>query len=444
MAQSRTGTFIAALSLSAMVAACPALAQQAQPAGREGVLSYGTGLDFDFEDGLSSTTNMALTFRTRTPIDQFELRFGTELYGDFTDTGTDDFSFRNRFISTSFARRVSNSSLSLSAGYTETDLADDVDTSGPVIIITDAGELATTRAALGIQTGIVGPFGLSFDARYRDRDYTNTIDPDLVDETEIAADVLARFGLTRTLDLRLRAGISQLDEEDLAGTETTNTYFGVGIGGTSGQNLSFSADLLFDKSDVDTSTPVSSSSEDGFGFDINVSQTRPDGAAGVRLASRIDDSGRRTSASVSRRFDRPTGALAISLGVVDQEGDDTLRPIGTLDYSRSAGDGQTFSARIGQSAATDSGGTVVSTSVVLNYDRDIDGVSGWRAGLGFYATDDLGGGDYEDRTTASLAYRRSITPEWSLNTGYSFSRDSDGDEDNSVFFNVTRDITFGF
>ena len=442
MTLARTGTLIAALSLSATALALPAGAQQGP--GREGVLSYGTGLDFDFEDGLSSTTDVGVTLRTRTAVDQFELRFGTELFGDFTDSGTDDFAFRNRYVNTTFARRVANSALNFSAGYTETDLDDDVDTAGPVIIITDTGELATTRATLGFQTGIAGPFGLSFDARYRDSNYSNTIDPDLEDEVEIGADVLARFALSRTLDLRARAGISQIDEDDLFGTERQSTFVGVGVGGTNGQGLTFTADLLFDRSEVTTTAPVSSSTDDGLGFDIDVSQARPDGSAGVRLASRVDDTGRRTEASVLRRFDRPTGGLSLSLGVVDQEGDDTLRPIGSLAYSRDSGDGQTISARIGQHAGSRNGGTVVSTSVDLNYSRDINGVSGWSAGLGFFATDDLGGGDYDDRTTASLAYRRDITPEWSMNTGYSFSRDSDGDEANSVFFNVTRDITFGF
>ena len=130
MTLARTGTLIAALSLSATALALPAGAQQGP--GREGVLSYGTGLDFDFEDGLSSTTDVGVTLRTRTAVDQFELRFGTELFGDFTDSGTDDFAFRNRYVNTTFARRVANSALNFSAGYTETDLDDDVDTAGPV------------------------------------------------------------------------------------------------------------------------------------------------------------------------------------------------------------------------------------------------------------------------------------------------------------------------
>lgn len=444
MTNARTGILITALSLSTMVLASSAMAQQGP--GREGVLRYGAGIDYDFEDGLSTTTDVGVTLRTRTAIDQFELRFGTQLYGDFTDTGTDDFTFRNRYVNTSFARKVANSALSFTAGYTETDLSDDVDTSGPVIVITDAGELATTNVTFGIQTGIVGPFGLSFDARYRDRDYTNTIDPDLNDETEIGADVLARFALSRTLDLRARAGIRESEEDDLAGTEQRDTYVGLGLGGTTGQNLTFSADVLFDSSETTTTktTPVATNTDDGFGVDIGVTQTLPDGSAGVQLSSRIDEAGRRNSASVSRSFDRPTGNLSVALGVVDQEGDDTLRPIGSLAYSRGAGDGQTISAKISQSAGSDDGNTVLSTSVELDYMRDINGVSGWAAGLDFFSTDDLAAGDYDDRTTASLTYRRNITPEWSMNTGYTYSVDSDGDVDNSVFFNVTRDIAFGF
>lgn len=433
MTYRRSGTSLVALGLSALVTTSPAVAQEGP--GREGRLSYGTGLNYDFNDGLSSSTDVALSFVTRTPLDSFAFGFGTQLYGDFTDGGSDDFEFRNWFADLDYQRRVADSAIAFSLGYRETQLDDEVDTSGPVIIINDDGSSAVTSASLRYETGLEGgPFGLSVDLSYRDRSYTGTTDPDLTDSTTTSADVLARFAISPSSALRLRAGITHTDEE--VGTDTETTYVGVGASTETGNGLTVTGDILFDRSEGTTT-------EDGLGIDLNVTQQRPYGSVSGTLASRIDEAGRRTTLRVGRSVGTPTGELSYSLGLVDQEGQSGLEVIGDVSYSMATPRGGDFTVRAARDAGTDDTDTVISTSLRLAYSEPINAVSRWDASLGYFATDELGG-DEDSRTTATLGYTRDLTSEWSLNTGYEYSRDEDGEDENAVFFNITRDITFGF
>ena len=58
--------------------------------------------------------------------------------------------------------------------------------------------------------------------------------------------------------------------------------------------------------------------------------------------------------------------------------------------------------------------------------------------------DELAANEDDNETTASIAYRRELTSDWSMLTGYEYTRDDNGDDENSIFLNIQRDITFGF
>ena len=164
---------------------------------------------------------------------------------------------------------------------------------------------------------------------------------------------------------------------------------------------------------------------------------------GAEFISRIDEAGRRTSAELIRELTLPTGGLALSLGVVDQEGADDLQFIGGLVYRRQMSRGA-VSVSLEQAATTNDEDTVVSTNVQINYQAPINTISSWRAGLGFLQTDELLTNDTESETTASFSYQRDLTSDWTMETGIELSRDDDGEEENTIFFNIQRDITFGF
>ncbi len=440
----RTGISLAALSLSVTTFASPVLGQEG-PSGRQGILSFIQEFDYDLDDGLESTTSLGLNLSSRTRTETLSFGIGTELVGDFRDGSDEDFNLENYSASARYTRTGANSALAFSGSYREVDLGDNTFELAPgILIIGEDGSLTTTRFGARIETGIEGPFGVTLDASYRDTEYENTVDPDLNDETVTSVDAVARFALARNLSLRARAGISQTDEDDLAQTDTETTYVGLGLGGTTAGGLSFTADLIYDETETTTLIPVPTrTTDDGLGFEITLTQPRPNGTIGGSLSSRIDESGRRITALVSRELTTPTGGLGLSLGVVDQEGVDDLQVIGAVTYTTSTPQAA-VSVTLQQAATTDDGDTVVSTNLAIAYSRQINSVSSWEAELGYVATDELIANEDDAETTASIAYRRQLTSDWSMLTGYEYSRDDDGDDDNSIFFNIQRDITFGF
>ncbi|MCG6882408.1 MAG: hypothetical protein LJE62_01495 [Silicimonas sp.] len=436
MVSLRSRSLLAALALSVSILGAPAFGQDAR--AREGRLTYGIGLDYDFDVGLEVVSDIGLTLITRTRSTSLEFNIATELFGNFTDSGTDDFDFRDNSVGIVYSRDGANSALLFSAGYSERNLEDDVVDS----IVTDGGEVTTLQFSGSVETGIEGPFGVKIDASYRDRDFT-AADPSLVDDTVTSLEALARFSLSRSTSLRARAGLTRTDEDDAAGTETVATYFGLGVATETAGGLDVTGDLLFDRSEETTSMPAASNVEDGVGFELAVTRAMPNGSIGGSLNSRIDDVGRRSTLTLMRSIDTKTGEFAFSVGVLDQENVDDLQVIGGLTYSVE-GPRNAFSASLTREANTRNDATVVQTGLELAYRQQINAISDWEATLGYREIDELGSSDDDARTTAGLSYTRNLTDEWSMSTGYKYSKDEGEDAENSVFFNIRRDITFGF
>ena len=438
MTNLRTGKNLTALTLLTVALCSPAFSQEGT--GIRGTLSFSQGIEVD--DGEFATrTGLGFGIRSETRVETFDLNLGTELLGDFANDADKEFSFVNQNASVGYTRAGSNSRLSFSLNYTEVELDDEVITGvGGGSIIT-SGSAETKSANLGLEFGVEGPLGVSLDLERREVDYIDTLDPDLNDFERTSADVLANFRIRPSLTIRALAGIERTDEDDLTSTETEDTYVGIGAQATTAGGLSVTGDILYDRTETTVAGPTTTT-EDGIGIDITVAQTRPDGLIELALSSRVDDAGRRTSAEVRRDFDLRNGALALSLGVVDQEDDDQLRLIGGIAVDRDTKRG-TLAASLVQDASTSDGDPTINTVFDVNLTQEINNVSSWSAGLGFVSTDTTGG-TYDSRSTATFSYSRDLTEDWELNTGVEYSKDRGEDSTNTVFLNIRRDFTFGF
>lgn len=440
-----TGPSSAAFTLVVIGGAAPAWAQEPPPglSGPSGVLSFGQELEYDFEDGLQTRTLFGLDLFTATRSQTLGFSVSTEYRGDFLDDRDDDLSFDNSRASLRYSTQGAASSLTFSARLRDLDLEEDPFELEPgILLINEVGTVTTADITARLETGIERPFGIALDASYRDSNFSGAPGADLSDETILNVAALARFNLSRSLSLRALAGIRQTDEDNLAQTETETTFIGLGLDTLTRTGLSFSTELLFDDTETTTNAPLTES-EDGVGFVFNVSKPRPNGVVGAEIKSRIDEAGRRTSAALIRELTLPTGGLALSLGVVDQEGVDNLQFVGQVVYRRETQRGSVL-VSLEQAATTNDEDTLVSTNLQINYEASINTVSSWRAGLGFLQTDELLTNETDSETTALFSYQRDLTSDWSMETGIELSRDDDGDEENSVFFNIQRDITFGF
>jgi hypothetical protein len=295
------------------------------------------------------------------------------------------------------------------------------------------------------RTGIDGPFGVELTARQSWTDYSDTTDPDLLDNDRQSLDATARFRLNPALTARLVTGLSRLDEDDLIDTSRRNAYYGFGVEVETARGLTVQGDLLFDTTETRAGAAVTSD-DDGLGFELGATQEVVDGAYGVSLASRIDESGRRTSASISRSFDMPTGDLALSFGVVDQENSDTELTT-RLTYTRQGPD-NVLRADVIQSPSTNDGDAVLNTSIRINYGQEINAISSWDAGVSYGSSSVFGATDGNTRASATVAYTRDLTQDWNMRAGVELTRIEDDSganrSSNTVFLSVGRDFTLGF
>ncbi|NNF92190.1 MAG: hypothetical protein HKM96_12430 [Boseongicola sp.] len=451
----RTGLSLTA-TLALTVSYLPPAFAQGGP-GASGTLSITQGIEFsdnfDLDSATSGTTTTLRTglsfgYQSVTRAESLQFQIGTQILGEYGGGANDEFEFENNTVSAGYTRQGANAALTFSGSYSEVDLEDSVISLGPSFgigfgsgtLIIDDGQAAVTNLSASVQTGINAPFGLTLSASYFEEDFTGTSDPSLIDRDIVSFDALADFRVNPARSFRALAGIST-ESEAGAISDTDNSYIGVGVGGATAGGLNYTGDLLFDRSEFNGVV------DDGFGVNISVTQERPRGPIGFDLASRIDDSGRRTSAIANRTIALPDGSLGFSLGVVDQEGDDSIRPTGSLSYQKDTKDGS-LTASLTQAPSIDAGTVYGNTSLALGYTQSINAVSGWAADVTYTSVDELNGIMDDERTTARITYTRSLTPEWQMNTGFQHIREIEDsgptETSNTVFFNIRRDITFGF
>ena len=451
---------LAVSTLSLTLIAAPALSQDGT--GLRGTLSFDQRFDYSDnpdllvfpDDGkITATTGLRFNLSSETRTETFNFNIGAEGIGAFGDgaTDADDFDFRNESTGVSYSRDGSNSRLSLSASYSNRDIEDDVfgffvdGEFDPDALIIDGGQRRLTQYRLGFQNGLEGPFGIELNARARDVEFVGTTDPELVNSENRSVDAVARLQLNRALTARVLTGFSDRDVSDALQTERSNSYVGFGLEGETAGGFTFTGDLTIDQSKTSELGTVVTD-RDGVGISLSAAQEQNNSTLGVTLTSRIDDSGRRTSANVSRSFELPNGALSLSLGLSGQE-DSTTELTTRLNYSRDFRDGR-FSANVVQRPTTEDGAAFLNTSIQLNYLKDINAISSWDAGFTYGAASQFGAGSGDTQTSATISYNRELTEDWSLRAGVSTTRlESASGVDRSrdtVFLSVGRDFTFGF
>ena len=260
-----------------------------------------------------------------------------------------------------------------------------------------------------------------------------------------SANLGATFRLNPAMSAELSFGISRTDEDDADETSRRRNSVGAGLSTELASGLVLAGSLTLDRAETYL-LGVEDSSDEGVGLSVSLTQPRPNGEIGLSLTSRVDNSGRRTSANLSRSYDATNGGLSLSLGLVDQEGEDIEVTTG-VNYRRVASD-RSLSATLVQRPSTSDGEAFLNTSFSLNYAQAINEISSWDAGLSYGESGLIGGASGDSRTSAQISYTRDLTKDWNLRAGLSHVRiEEEGGAErsaNSVFVTVGRDINFGF
>lgn len=449
----------AALSLVA-IASSPVLAQDGT--GIRGNLSLSTGLEVSDNpelvaapDGttLTSVTNLGFSVTSETKIDRFRFSLGAGIEGDDggASTEADALDIRRSDLALSYARDGVSSQFSLSARYNEADIDDEVfgffvdGVFDPDALIVEGGTRRLTRLSADFSTGIDAPFGVDISFGLTSNDYVDVIDPELNDSDSRRLSATARFSINPATTARLTSSYAKTDVDDLVDTSRTTQSIGTGVTAQTRTGLELSADISIDSAETLNANTVIDD-EDGLGLRFGVLQPRPDGEIAASLSSRIDNSGRRTSASIARSFDLPNGGLTLSLGVVEQE-DQDLEFTTELGYTRVAAGG-TLTANLVQSPSTSDGDAFLNTSVGLGFEAPINSISSWSADFSYGSAAQFGEEDGDERTAAGVRYTRDLNEDWALNAGLRHVRITEDGADsrtsNTLFLNVGRDFSFGF
>ncbi len=391
-----------------------AIAQEAEPGGVS--FSFDLGQSFNIsndrdlatledESGVDSITGLGfgVVTETRTQRLSFDLA---------TDLRVRDGAFANDDATAllAYSRNSADAELELSAGWTREDIAflrgvtDFIDAEGNLILPADFDDLTGTgireftNATASLRWGDTAPVGYSLSLsqdflRYEDASAT------LLDSDTTSLGAGMRLDINEVTTANLDLGFTWLDEVGAAPEET----------------VAFSGALTFD---------------------------RPLGDLTTRLtASRDDDGAVFWSASVDRSLDLPSGALAASFGLAENDAGGT-EVTGQIAYSHALPSGE-----IGLRADTSvsAGGGVRTSTLQASYLQDLSPVSRMQVRFDFGEARELDGSSDLATGGVSASYGVSLTEFWDFNIGARTDvREDDGTRTRSDTLFITLDRTYSW
>lgn len=400
------------------------------------------------ETSFLSTTDLGFRYSTETRTQMLTatadatLRAGELPEGDNGITG-----FSDPRIGLSYSLTSANSSLSLSARASQTDLtiprplSDFENEEGELVLPEDFDELNTTGTRrsynLGatLRTGLESPlsFTLGATASGIDNDGTGS------DSSRLGLTASSSLVLT-TLDTGTASvRFNKFDSDD--GSERTTTGLSLGYSREISEAASLSAQLGWQRTEVEGSD--GDSVDTGLTGSLTFGLDRPNGTIGITYSAARDQDGPRQTLRLSRKLDLPLGSLSGSLGLTSKDGGEA-DIVGSLSLRRELPTGN-LSLSVNRGITTTSDDTErLSTAVAFGYRHTINDLSGLGLSLSYGVTEN-GGNARTDKGDLTLSYSYALTEDWSLNSGVTHrlrdSSDTEAARSTLLFVGVSRDFT---
>ncbi len=354
-------------------------------------------------DRFRSDTRLSFSGVSETSRDRLSFNLGTVLRGEDGGSGS-DFGLTSPSAELAYARSGYSSSFTFSGSLREADLGEGLalvegeDGSLPVLIFED-GTTRVKSARLAYTWGEGKPLGGSLRAGLTDTDYSDTIDPDLVDNRTITTGAGLRFALNEVTDATLDLDNSRYDEDGYAAVEDTTT------------------------------------------LSVGLVRALPRGNLRGKLSTTRDEDGNRTGLSFGRTFELPRGLLSVDLGLTEAEGGGTDFT-GALDWRQELAQG-TISARFTRAvtSGTDNDETLV-TALSLGLTRELTPLLGVNLGASWVQSEEQDTSLVTDNTSINASFSYALTEDWAMNFGANHKvKDEDGfgrADSSSVFLSVGR------
>lgn len=390
---------------------CPIAAVAQDDGGLDARLTLSQGLIYSTEDRTSGRTNLSfdLTSATRTQSLDFGFSAASE------QTLSDGFSneILNPRATLSYGVESRQTALTADLSYRQSDTDSFISSvdAAPEIIVLDQGNREDMSADLRLAFGREAPFGGSLSYGFRETNYSNTVDPDLIDERTNRAGLGLRFDFDPRITGTLSYNLSETDRD--GGRDIASESLSVGA--EFAITPTWDADVSIGVSEITVTESGVETIEDGLNYSLALTQARPLGDLRYSIVSDVSESGRRTTARAGGSFELRRGELSASLGL--SEGTDSqVRPLFSLSYSEELAR-SSYSISLDQqfSSASD-GDETLNSRLRLSYQRDLTRVSRFSSNLTYQMTDVLGADDDTARLQLGMTYSHDITSDWAVTT----------------------------
>jgi len=370
-----------------------------------------------------ATETLRFGLMSETAVQSLDLTVSGALRFQEDPVDGSSFDFNEPTVDLSYTRRVSDSSVSVSANYRLSDVSDaaDVDDLDPDDLAVGTGELAVYGASVNLQVGLSAPLGFSFDASWDERSYRDTTDPDLEDISRYSYGASANLRFSPVTRGSLSATRMHSSSDNAEATETEDTIYDFSLTHDLRRALVLTGSLGYAERDS-TELGVLTSTN-GLTGGINAVQTLKNGTVSAGLDFDNSDEENEVSVSVERSMALRDGSVTAGLTVTNGE-DSGAVFLGTLDYSKSLPNGA-LSVGLRQSISTDSDDDEVKLSELnLSYSHSINSVSGLGLDLRVSRSEDGGMGSAIETNRADFiaSYSHELTPDWDLTAGYRHRR----------------------
>lgn len=452
-----------AVAVGALLAPLPAGAQETAPGGvvtTFGVqerLSAGRNLALEIPaEGRTFASDTILSFgvTSTTPVSRLSvtgsaaLRLADEPGGSVSEIEQP----RLRFV---YGRESADAALEVTGSYRRDrvdflrDLTSFLDDEGNLDLPDDFGDLegAGTRADYALnarlETGRTAPLGFILEAGLSGIDYEGTAaSADLDDIRRQRLSGTARLTFSAVSEGRITLERAQSQEDDPAQTDITRDRLELGLRQEVSSRSRLDAGLGYsiattEEAGIETEEVKGATARIGYEWDM------PDGRFDTRFETAVTEDGRRSSLSFGRALDLPRGSLSARIGISKGE-DQDAGVIGSLAWRQVLPDGA-ISASLDRSLSSTDTGESETTRLALNWNRQINDLSGVTLGVTYATISETGEADVA-RAGVTASYSHALTEDWGLNLGLAWRlRDEDGAgsaTSEEVFLSIGREFTW--
>lgn len=312
-------------------------------------------------------------------------------------------------------------------------------------LILDGGTLAVNRARLRYETGRDRRFGVVTSFGFRQLDYIDTIDPGLVDETNLDARVELRFSLDRRVELTTFASWRERSVDNVSDTVETFLSYGAQVDVLIDRAWRGDVSLTFLQEDIETTG--GDASLDGYDLVLGLTRDLNNGTLRFTAANNVLGDTDITTLEATRQMQLASGgALSGTAGIVVFDGD--ALPVLGLSYRDEIARGSVLRLSLAQSGGlNDDDIPVLRTTLNAALQQELTRQSSLSL-TGALAGVDPQAGTAPETIAVSfgLAYNYDLTEDWSLatraNTRINFEDGTRTGRENTISIGLERTFSF--